>query len=116
MSPPHLLFVTGKLAEPALRRTLAEVATQAGFDYEVAVLPITVAALMTTPWVARHLEVRAGVERIVLPGLCSGDVAAVAQRAGVPAERGPEDIRDLLEFFGRPSGPPPGYGAYDIAL
>ena len=49
MARPHLLFVTGKLAEPALRRTLAELAPRAGFDYEVAVLPITVA-----PWRRRR--------------------------------------------------------------
>jgi dihydropteroate synthase-like protein len=47
-SREHILFVTGKLAEPALRRTLAELAPPAGFDYSVAVLPITVAALTTT--------------------------------------------------------------------
>src|SRR5438445_11009211 len=116
MSPPHLLFVTGKLAEPALRRLLAELAPKAGFDYEVAVLPITVAALMTTPWVARHLHVSPGVERVLLPGLCSGDVAVVAERAGVPAERGPKDIRDLTEFFGSRSGPPSDYGGHDIAI
>ena len=40
------------LAEPALRRILAEVAGQAGFDYTVSVLPISVIALATTDWVA----------------------------------------------------------------
>src|SRR5712691_1608957 len=116
MSPPQLLFVTGKLAEPALRRLLAELASTAGFDYEVTVLPITVAALMTTPWVARHLQVSPGVERVLLPGLCSGDVAVVTDRVGVPAERGPKDMRDLAEFFGGCSGPPPDYGAHDITI
>ena len=29
-------------------------------------------------------------------------------------ERGPKDLRDLPEFFGKASGPPPGYGAFDI--
>ena len=35
------LFVTGKLAEPALRAVLAELAPHVGFDYEVAVLNIS---------------------------------------------------------------------------
>jgi dihydropteroate synthase-like protein len=111
-----LLFVTGKLAEPALRRTLAELGRTAGFDYSVAVLPITVVALATTPWLARQLTIPAGIDRVVLPGLCSGDLEIVAQRAGVPVERGPKDLRDLPEFFGKSSGPPPGYGAYDIVI
>src|SRR4051794_31912856 len=99
MARPHLLFVTGKLAEAALRRTLADLADRAGFDFSVAVLPITVAALTTTPWVARPLPVRAGAARVVLPGLCGGDRAGVGAAAGVPVERGPADLRDLPDFF-----------------
>ena len=82
----------------------------------VAVLPISVAALLTTDWVARHLEPPADVERVILPGFCRGDTAQVAERAGAPAEHGPKDLRDLPEYFGRRSGPPPGYGAYDIEI
>ena len=50
-APRRVLFVTGRLAEPALRRVLAEMAPP--FAYDVAVLRITVAALMTTAWIAR---------------------------------------------------------------
>src|SRR5207245_7146873 len=62
------------------------------------------------------LTVPPGVQRVLLPGLCAGDLAIVAQRAGVPVERGPGDLRDLPEFFGQTGGRPPGYGAYDIAI
>ena len=113
---PHLLFVTGKLAEPALRRALADLAPQAGFESSVAVLPITVAALMTTPWVERHLTVPSGIDRVLLPGWCAGELATVEAVAKVPVERGPKDLRDLPAFFGRQTGPPPGYGAQDIAI
>jgi dihydropteroate synthase-like protein len=116
MAPPHLLFVTGKLAEPALRRTLADLAPRAGFEYSVAVLPISVVALATTPWIANHLELPRSIDRLVLPGLCAGDLAMVAERAGIPVERGPKDLRDLPEFFGSRTGLPPGYGAYDIEI
>jgi dihydropteroate synthase len=112
----RLLFVTGKLAEPALRRVLADLAPRAGFVPEVAVLPITVAALATTDWVARHLSAPPGVERVILPGFCRGAAAAVADACGVPAEHGPKDLRDLPEFFGHRTGLPPGYGGYDIAV
>ena len=107
---PRLLFVTGKLAEPALRRMLADLAPKVGFEPEVAVLNITVAALMTANWVARHLSAPVTAERVILPGLCRGDVEEVARAAGVPTELGPKDLLDLPEFFGKSSGPPPGYG------
>ena len=113
---PRTLFVTGKLAEPALRRLLAELGPQANIEPEVAVLPITVAALMTADWVARHLAAPPGTDRVVLPGFCRGDVEAVSRACGAPAVLGPKDLRDLPEFFGRRSGPPPGYGAWDIEI
>ena len=116
MSRPHLLLVTGKLAEPALRRTLAACAPALGIDYSVAVLPITVAALATTPWIARHLSVPARVDRVVLPGLCAGDLAAVAEQVKVPVERGPKDLMDLAEYLGGRREAPAGYGAYDIEI
>jgi dihydropteroate synthase-like protein len=113
---PRLLFVTGKLAEPALRRLLAELGPRAGFEYDVAVMPITVAALATTSWIARHLSIPSNTDRIVLPGLCVGDAATIAERAGIPAEHGPKDLRDLPDFFGAKQEPPPGYGAFDIEI
>ncbi|MCI0682622.1 MAG: DUF6513 domain-containing protein [Gemmataceae bacterium] len=114
---PQVLFVTGKLAEPALRRTLAELAPRTGLDCAVAVLPITVAALATTPWIARHLTPPAGIERVVLPGLCNGDLDVLRQAWGsIAVERGPKDLRDLPDFFGQSSTPRPGYGDHDIAI
>ena len=114
--PERILFITGKLAEPALRRMLASLAPQVGFDYDIAVMPITVAALLTTPWIAKRLQVPDGADRIVLPGLCKGDVAAIQAITAVPVQLGPKDLRDLPEFFGRRSGPPEGYGAHDIEI
>ncbi len=116
-APQHVLFVTGKLAEPALRRVVADLAPKAAFEAHVAVLPITVAALMTTNWVARHLpQLPPNLNRVVLPGYCRGEVEEVSQATGAPAERGPLDLRDLPEHFGKKSGPPPGYGAFDIEI
>jgi dihydropteroate synthase-like protein len=100
MQRPSYLFVTGKLAEPALRRMLADAATSGAFDYQVAVLPISVAALATTPWIARHLQVPPGIDRVVVPGLCQGDICVVGSAVGTAVERGPKDLRDLPEFLG----------------
>jgi dihydropteroate synthase len=108
--------VTGRLAEFALRQVLDELAPRAGFEAEVAVLPISVAALLTPRWVARHLEVPPGVDRVILPGHCRGDLAAVAEKAGVPVELGPEDLRDLPRHFGQADARLEGYGAFDIEI
>jgi dihydropteroate synthase len=116
MSRARLLFVTGKLAEPALRQVLTELGPRAEFDADIAVLPISVAALTTTPWVARHLTVPTGTDRVVLPGWCEGDLAVVAEKAEVPVERGPKDLRDLPEYFGAEQQAPAGYGRYDISI
>src|SRR6202011_5216223 len=86
-----------------------------GFDYAVAVLPITVAALAATPWVARHLCVPGDVDRVVLPGLCAGDLGPVQALTAAPVERGPKDLRDLPDFFRAPKAAAD-YGAYDIAI
>jgi dihydropteroate synthase-like protein len=95
---------------------LADLAPQAGFTFDVAVMPITVAALLTTPWVAKRLQIPSGITRVVLPGLCSGDVAEVQSLTSAPVHLGPKDLRDLPEIFGKPSGPPEGYGAFDIEI
>jgi len=108
-----VLFVTGRLAEPALRRTLADMAPP--FAYDVAVLKITVAALMTTPWIARFLVVPEGTELIVIPGLCEGDVGAVAEKFEVRTVKGPKDLREIPEMFGKQAAAPD-YGAWDIEI
>src|SRR5262249_20311412 len=102
--------------EPALRRILHEVAPRAGFEFSVAVLPITVIALATTRWVASHLESPRGVDRVILPGLCLGELSDVQRNVTAPVERGPKDLRDLPECLGDKSAPMREYGAYDIEI
>jgi hypothetical protein len=114
---PRLLFVTGRLAEFALQQVLDDLAPCAGFVPEMAVLPISVAALMTPKWVGRHLEVPTDINRVILPGHCRGDLTPVLERVrGVPVELGPEDLRDLPRHFGQVDARKEGYGAYDIEI
>ncbi|HEY2320862.1 MAG TPA: DUF6513 domain-containing protein [Solirubrobacteraceae bacterium] len=91
------LFVTGRLAEPALRGVVS------GLDigHQIAVMNISVAALMTPRWIARRLKVPSGVDNIVIPGLCDGDVNALEQATGLPVRKGPADVRSLPEWYGR---------------
>src|SRR4029434_7421829 len=111
--PSRALFVTGKLAEPALRRVLAE--TSLPFETDVAVMRITVAALMTTEWIARLLEVPSGTDLIMIPGLCEGDLRALSAKTGVRVEKGPKDLREIPQHFGRASAALE-YGTWDIEI
>ena len=111
--PRRVLFVTGKLAEPALRRVLGEM--EPPFEAGVAVMKITVAALMTTPWIARFLEVPAGTDLVLIPGLCEGDTAVLTERFGVRVEKGPKDLREIPRYFGQ-AAIAPDYGGYTIEL
>ena len=108
-----MLFVTGKLAEPALRRVLGEL--EAPIEKEIAVLKITVAALMTTPWIARFLEVPPGTDLVLLPGLVEGDTEILRERFGVRVEKGPKDLREIPRYFGQAMATVD-YGAYDIEI
>jgi dihydropteroate synthase len=111
--PRRVLFVTGKLAEPALRRVLQDM--NPPFDAEVAVMKITVAALMTTSWIARFLEVPPDTELVLIPGLCEGETSIVSERVGVPVEKGPKDLREIPRHFGQ-SQAAQSYGAYSIEI
>jgi dihydropteroate synthase len=72
---------------------------------------------MTPRWVARHLDVPQGVERVVLPGYCQGDLGPIIEKAGgVPVEQGPLDLRELPVFFGQGDTAPRGYGRHDIEI
>lgn len=112
----HIVFVTGRLASPAVQRVVGELADQLQFRATVATLPITVAALMTTDWIARRLQVPPDATEILLPGYCRGDLAPLEQQTGLPVSLGPRDLFDLPQFLGRPATPRPDYGLYDIEL
>jgi len=106
-------FVTGRLAEPALRRVLAEM--EPGFAYDVSVLGITVAALMTTSWIARHFDAPPGTDLVLIPGLCEGDPQVIAEKLGVTVEKGPRDLREIPRYFGQAAAQHD-YGAWDIEI
>ncbi len=78
-------------------------------------MKITVAALMTTEWIARSLQVPPDTGLVLLPGLCEGDTAVLADKLGVRVEKGPKDLREIPQYFGR-AAVAPDYGAYSIEI
>lgn len=116
MARERILFVTGRLAEFSLRRLLERLAAQGRFEYDVAVLGISVAALMQVEWLARKLRVPARIDRVVLPGWCQGEISELEKQYGVPVERGPKDLHDLPEYLGSGAHSRQDYGACDIEI
>ena len=105
--------MTGRLAAEGLRRTLERL--DLDFDYDVAVLGSSVAALMRTQWIARRLTDASGFDQVMIPGLCRGDLAVIEQQVGVPVVRGPKDLKDLPAFFGQERDLE-GYGEYRVRI
>lgn len=115
MQQEQIHFVTGRLAETALREVAGRLAQQLGFGYTIQVMPITVAALMTPAWIAARLEVPPGTTRVIIPGFCGDDMQPIRERTGVSVEVGPKDLRDLPAFFSQPETPPD-WSGYDIQI
>jgi dihydropteroate synthase-like protein len=116
MPPQTVLFVTGRLAEQPLRRIVSEVAGTGGIVPEVAVLGISVAALMHVDFVRKKLRLAPHVDRVVLPGWCQGDISQLDRHFGKPFERGPKDLHDLPAYFGEEQRPPADLSQFDIEI
>jgi dihydropteroate synthase-like protein len=100
----HILFLTGRLAEKNLHRVL-EAMQPAPFRHSVLALSLQVAGLMTSDMIQRRLADAGGVDRIMVPGRCRGNLEALSSHFGVPFVRGPDDLKDLPGYFGREAAP-----------
>ena len=114
-------FVTGRLAESALREIVEQLSIQHGFSYTIDVLPITVAALMTPKWLLRHIRVPAKTTRILLPGYLEPHLDQVrigldSYSKSIRIECGPKDVRDLPTIFGNKRYRSDDYGQYRIEI
>lgn len=96
----NILFLTGKLAEKSLHKVLEDM-QPTEFSYRIAQLGVSVAALLTPQLIMRRLPDAGDADRIIVPGLCKGDLELLVEKYGVPVVRGPDDLKDLPQFFGR---------------
>jgi len=100
----HIVFLTGRLAQPQLERVLAAI-QPAPFTWEVREIGLQVAALMTADLIRRRVALPVQAQRIVVPGRCRGDLDALSAHYGMPVQRGPEELKDLPQFFDRAAQP-----------
>ena len=109
-------FVTGKLAEQALREIVASIASKIGFEYTIEVLPITVAALMTPRWLLKHMRSPEPSTHVILPGYLQTGIDEIRSAVIKPIECGPKDVRDLPIMFGRKRFKGDDYGQFSIEI
>ncbi len=100
----HILFLTGRFAEKQLQQILTRM--QPDFTYTVHQLGLKVAALMTADMIARRLTDTFNADRILVPGRCRGDLEKLSKALGLPIERGPNELKDLPQFFGKAAHKP----------
>lgn len=94
-----IVFVTGSLAEPRVKRVAEEVAGEA-IEPVVANIGVKVAALMTTDIVERRLKLPEHADRVIMPGRFRGDLDRLSDHFGTRFERGPDEVADLAEYLG----------------
>ncbi|MBD3675712.1 MAG: dihydropteroate synthase [Planctomycetaceae bacterium] len=115
-SNERILFITGRLAEPALRQVSDRLQERWSLDCEITVLNVTVAALMHTKLIANRLHLNEQFDRVILPGWCQGDIRELTEKFGVPFERGPKDLYDLPTYLTEAEREPPDLSRYSIDI
>jgi dihydropteroate synthase-like protein len=110
----HLLFLTGRLALPRLGKVL-DAMQPTPFTFEIRDIGVKVAALMTPDIIRRRLPQPLRADRVILPGRSRGDLDVLTAAFGVPFSRGPDDLKDLPEYFGR-LGKPIDLSRHDVRI
>ncbi len=87
----RILLVTGRLAEPLVRKY--------GKGCDVFVTPVSVAAFLTPELIVRYLK-KAGIrsedyDLILIPGLVRGSAQIIEDELGIPTFKGPRSAMDL---------------------
>ena len=101
----RIVLLTGHLAMARVDSVMASIgglrADGARFLWQVIDVGVKVAALMTEDIIRRRVHLPEGTTLVVVPGRCRADLGALAAHFGVPVLRGPDEVVDLPQFFGR---------------
>jgi dihydropteroate synthase-like protein len=100
----RILFLTGLYARDRLEKVLQGMAPTA-FDWSILNVGVKVAALMTEPILMRRLPRPLDADRVIVPGRCRADLARLTREFGRLFQRGPDELKDLPEFFGKAGAP-----------
>lgn len=109
-----LLFLTGHLAERRLTDIVDGLAPKTA-HWRVHNLGIKVAALMTEAIVEKRLPVPLEVDRVIVPGRSRMNLDRLSAHYGIAFERGPDELIDLPQHFGK-GGKPPDLSKHDLRI
>lgn len=109
-----LLFLTGRLAEARLIKTIGSLDLAEG-SWRVANIGIKVAALMTEGIVKNRLKGPVAADKVIVPGRSRMDLEKLSAHFGVPFERGPDELIDLPQYLGK-GGSPPDLSRHDLRI
>lgn len=109
-----ILFLTGRLAEPRLAQVVTGLGLPDG-SWAINNLNIKVAALMTEAIVRNRLKAPLTATRVIVPGRSRMDLTSLSRHYGVAFERGPDELVDLPQFFGK-GGRPADLTRHDLRI
>jgi len=93
LSKKKLLIITGTLAYEVVKEYMSKCNVQS----KIITLPIQVAALMNTKFIAKSLKSKnlKNIDFIIIPGLVFGDSNIIAAEIEIPVYKGPKYAADL---------------------
>lgn len=98
-----ILIVTGQLAKDIVLSQASKASKETGHQVDVLVLPIQVAALTTTSYIAKALSSMSVKERgydlIMIPGLAIGSADEITNALEVKAVKGPKQAADIYDVL-----------------
>lgn len=101
----RIFFLTGSLAKPRLEKVLSSI-DFGDTEWRIVDMGVKVAALMTEALIKRRLPQPVEADRVMIPGRCRADIEALSSHFGALFVRGPEELKDLPEYFGKGGGQP----------
>jgi len=89
-TPPKILILTGRAAEPIVRKYLPE-------NVDILVLPVDVAAFISNKMILGNLDRKTAqnYDLIMTPGLVQDDLTPLEDKLGIPIVKGPRYASDI---------------------